>query len=259
MTKKFIVLILVIFLLGLAIAAPKKVDTLRDGFGLFGVDGKLITVDNKWFFKLDSDLEDDQGIIKAGMEVELLPASTLEKIIASAESHKERGYRLWGKVTAYKGKNYIFSNYFLPITEIKKADSEKQAGKAAAINDPNDTLAVPEELAAKLSARKVITTEELKQGLEIKTDSILADRTGFLEQRADGQMMFTLDGLGRNFPRISIRLMPCYFLENAEEKTAEEPDKLRFKIAGIVTRYKSENYLLLHRIVRIYNNGNFPG
>jgi hypothetical protein len=48
-------------------------------------------------------------------------------------------------------------------------------------------------------------------------------------------------------------------LESAEEKTANEPDKVRFKIAGIVTRYKGENYLLLHRIVRIYSNGNFPG
>jgi hypothetical protein len=236
----------------------KKADTLRDGFALTGVDGKLLSVDDKWFFKLDRDLEDDKGIIKAKSEIEFLPSSTLEKIITSSQNRTDNSYRLWGKVTTYKGKNYFFSIYFLPISEVKKSES-KQPGQPGAINDTNDALTVPEELVAKLSAQRVITTEELKEGLEIKTDSILADRTGFLEKRADGQMMFTLDGFGRNFPRISIRLMPCSFLEDAQEKQTKEPDRLRFKVAGVVTRYKGENYLLLHRIVRIYNNGNFPG
>ncbi len=258
--KKPLIFCLVFILAGLATSTPKRSEVLREGFVFSGVDGKLIIGDGeKWFFKTDSDISDDQGTIEAGTEIELLASSALEKVTSGFKKGSESTYRIWGKIAAYNGKNFIFSFYFLPFTEVRQSQTspvgEKQ--KAEIINDPNDELSVPDDLVEKLSARKIIRTEELKKGLEIKADSILADRTGFLSWDDNGDVAFVLDGLGRNVPRISIKLLPCYFLQLAEHKQAYALEKLRFKVAGVVTRYKGENYLLLHRIRRVHSHGNF--
>ena len=56
-----------------------------------------------------------------------------------------------------------------------------------------------------------------------------------------------------------IILLPCQALENAlsEQKNKNEP--VRLKVAGIVTKYQDNLYLLLQRTSRVYSNGNFPG
>ena len=46
-------------------------------------------------------------------------------------------------------------------------------------------------------------------------------------------------------------------LELTELTQAAIPQPVRFKIAGLVTKYKGEKYLLLHRANRVYNHGNF--
>ena len=261
MAKKLVTISLVFILAGLTVSAPRRSKLLRDGFAFSGVDGKLLADDNdRWFFKPDSDISDDQGTVKTGTEIELLPSSALEKVITGIKKGSTDTYRIWGKVTAYNEKNYIFVIYFLPFTEVRQPQTSRkdEKRKAEIINDPNDALTIPKELAEKLAIRKVIRTEELKKGLEIKTDSILADRTGFLSLDKAGNTVFVLDGLGRNIPKISIKLLPCNFLQTAESKQTLALEKLRFKIAGIVTKYENENYLLLHRVQTIYSYGNFP-
>jgi len=92
---------------------------------------------------------------------------------------------------------------------------------------------------------------------ELKRDSILADRTAFLSKKDDGQLVFVLDALGRNVRPVSLWLLPCEVLELAEYRQSAEPEPVRFKIAGIVTKYKGENYLLLQKATRIYSHQNF--
>jgi hypothetical protein len=43
----------------------------------------------------------------------------------------------------------------------------------------------------------------------------------------------------------------------AEITRAAIPEPVRFKIAGVVTKYKGEKYLLLQKATRIYGHGNF--
>lgn len=69
--------------------------------------------------------------------------------------------------------------------------------------------------------------------------------------------MFVLDALGRNVRPVSLRLLPCEALELAELAQSVIPEPVRFKIAGIVTKYKGEKYLLLQKATRIYSHGNF--
>jgi hypothetical protein len=236
---------------------------LRDGFGLTGVDGELSSVNGKWFFRFDSEVSDDAGQIDAGAVVELLPSTALEKITTDAQKRAEASYRLWGNVTKYKGSNFIFPIYFLPISaaegQIKpegSSTSQQQKAKIA-INEPNDELAMPEEIVGKLKTRRILRHEELKMGLQLKQDSILADRTALLDKRADDQSEVILDAIGRNIPQISFRLLPCEVLERAQREQSVEADPVRFKIAGILTQYKGEYYLLLQKAIQAYSHGNF--
>jgi hypothetical protein len=275
---------------------------LRDGFVMNGVDGNLIgpDSDNVWFFKLTSDVNDSRTVIKAGTKLELLPSSVLEKMNADEKTRTTTAYRIWNSiVTKYKGKNFIFPGYFMPLSKTEKIkqkpSKESQNGpqepnqiesmqpreQQLELDEPNDILSMPEEIIKKLRARREkptvsgqpiadsneasagklqpATKEKLPdvQSHVRSTDSVYVDRTGFLIKNDDGQFVFVPDALGRNVQNLSFRLLPCTILELTELKQAAEPDKVRFKIAGIITEYKGDNYLLLEKATRAYSYGNF--
>ncbi len=257
---------------------------LPDGFGLMGVDGKLAGKDgtDKWFFEFDADVSNQLGQINAGTRLEVLPSSALEKMIANLQQHPDvspvrskspevaaeptvqtsngASYRLWGKVTKYGRTNYIFADYFLPISEVTKpkpaTTQESQQAVEITINEPNDELAMPEEIIARLQSRKIIRVEQLGKGLELKQDSILADRTGFI-RRSGRKFVFSFDALGRNIETIQLQLLPCKVFEWAHGRRMVETEPMRFKVAGIVTKYKGQYYLLLQRAIKVHSYGNF--
>jgi len=266
MPKKFIILTLAAVLISVfadatATAHPKKPRPLTDGFVLAGVDGELTGSDSndKWFFKLDSDVSDDKGgAAEAGTKLQLMPSATLEKMLANTKERSNTTYRLWARVTNYKGKNFLFPIHFLAISKIESPQPQpiQQQEIHSAINDPNDALTIPPELLEKLQTRKIVRVEQLRKGVELKQDSILADRTAFIIG-ADDDVVLTLDALGRNIQGVSIHLLPCRTLEMAQLAQANELDPVRFKVAGILTQYKGRYYLLLQRAIRTYSHGNF--
>ncbi|MHC4642608.1 MAG: hypothetical protein ACYS32_13260 [Planctomycetota bacterium] len=297
MDKKLKILFLTLFM-GVVITtsgfgATQKSQTLvRDGFVLTGVDGKLVphesnevspeSAQDRWFFEFDADFSNGRGLVGAGTRLELLPSSVLERMIADVNNNPDASYRLVGRVTRYRGKNFVFPTYFLPIAKTKKpqiltSQKSPRQEKQPTINDPNDVLTIPKELIEKLPDRKTRIdlrkrgqdTEETKPGDKRKSrpiqDSILADKCGFIHDKGhkiEGtwrQARFVPDALGRKESRISLRLLPCQALEQAQRKQSAEPDVMRFKTAGIVTKFKGNDYLLLQRVTRVYSHGNFPG
>ncbi len=295
MGKKPVILTLALFISCAAFGAgTARKSLLRDGFILAGVNGKLTRQDSndgcqRWFFELDSQLSDDKGRVKAGASLELLPSATLEKITADAQKRSTKNYVLWGKVTKYENTNFIFPIYFLPFSKIKPSPSPtptsqkpRQKEPELTINEPNDELAIPQEIMAKLKTTQILRTGKLtpaqdaafainrkmetrqpQKRLELKHDSILVDRTGFIrdsghQARGTGyEVSFVLDALGRNVRQTSFGLLPCEALERAQLKQSAEVDPLRFKIAGILTQYKGIRYLLLERARRVYSHQNF--
>ena len=275
---------------------------LRDGFFLSGVDGKLIGSDSNdvWFFELSQDVNDYRAVAKAGTRLELLPSSTLDRMVADAGKRSTPTYRLWNaEVTKYKGKNFIFPRYFLPLrekedkkpkTEDGKEDTEDEQSRVEGIpppnrgqdardtsevvvDEPNDILAVPPEIIERLKARRERpTTTSLRQIMDsnevpaVETpsytrgaDSVFVDRTGFLIEQEDGGLIFTPDALGRNVQRLSLRLSPCEILELTERTQSAGIEPVRYKIGGILTTYKDKKYLLLRKATRTYSHGNFGG
>ena len=266
---------------------------LRDGFFLSGVDGKLIGSDSNdvWLFELSEDVNDYRAVAKAGTKLELLPSSALEKMIADAKTRTAPDYRLWNAdVTKYEGRNYLFPRYFLPLRKkvgrerkTEETNTKPEAGPRTsepntlevAIDEPNDVLAVPPEIIERLKAKRKrpITTSlrEIMDSNEVSTgeslsedrfyasgaDSVFVDRTGFLVKRNDGEFVFKADALGWNVQRLSLKLLPCEVLELTEREQSAELEPMRFKVAGILTKYKDEKYLLLQKATRIYSYGNF--
>ena len=108
----------------------------------------------------------------------------------------------------------------------------------------------------KLRPKRVVNLAKLKKVVEVEGDVTLANRTGFVagDERAKA---FKIDALGRNIEDISFELLPCETLEYTERKIAENDLRQRYKVAGIITKYKGRFYLLLQRAVRTYSHGNF--
>jgi len=304
-------------------AGKARQSLLWDGFVLRGVDGRLTTglssrtsqtapdgpapisghqagrgskpnpCGSGWFFELGSDVIDYRVLLKAGTRLELLQSATLEKMTAGVNGPS---VRLWGRVTKYKGENFIFPMYFLPLTKIVKPQSQTpdalhkpqqqedrladepladEGGRQPAINEPNDILEIPQEIIEKLNTRRAgmadsgqriadgerFPTNDLQTTAEnrksLNADSVLADRTALLVKQDDGQLVFVLDALGRNVQQVSLRLLPCEALELTEGRQSAVPEPVRFKIAGIKTAYKGQHYLLLQKATRVYSHRNF--
>ncbi|MBA7477401.1 hypothetical protein ES707_12810 [subsurface metagenome] len=254
---------------------------------MMGVDGQLIGPDSNdvYFFQLISDVNDYRVVVKAGTRLELLPSLALEKMIDVAKKRPAAIYRLWnGRVTKYRGRNFIFPNYFLPLMKAEKPESKtsQQREQKLALDEPNDVLAMPPEVMEKLRAireKASHSAQPIADGNEISmdksraaaeegklpdarsyaqsVDSVFVDRTAFLVERDDGRFVFVPDALGRNVQKLSLHLLPCAALELTEQKQTAEPEPVRFKIAGKMTKYKGDSYLLLERAIRTYSHGNF--
>jgi len=299
MGKKVAILILALFA-GTGSAAgsfgPEKTSQalLNDGFVLTGVDGKLSSSDGNdvWSFLFISDVNDGKARVGANTSLQLLPSSTLEKMTADMKERLGKDYRIWARVTKYKGRNFLFPVYFLPLSKAKDsalatpADANSaDISQAAQImpkptaNDPNGTLAIPKAIIDRLGDRPTVYRRQPEEPnsqdqnhQSIKQDYVLADRTGFISAGLPSPIRltyggltlprteFVLDGLGLTVQQSSFRLLPCQVLEQAELQSAAgglRADQIRLKIAGIVTEYKGDKYLLLQRATRVYSHGNF--
>lgn len=275
---------------------------LRDGFVLRGVDGRLSGPDSNdaWFFEIAADVNDFTDVLNAGAKLQMLPSSTLEEMIADGRMRSEMTFRLWnGRVTRYKGRNFIFPSFFLPLRQVKEPEPVAQPqpdepGDPAeeppvrerefepVARDPNDVLTIPIDLLEKLQAtRQTMAARERRIVDSNKTqatepnsaeedrwqseperysggsDTVLVDRTAFLVGRPDGGLVFMPDALGRNVGQLSLRLLPCEALELAELKRSADFEPVRFRIAGILTKYEDTDYLLLQKATPVYSHGNF--
>ena len=293
MIKKLTILILVFCIsagaLKSALSAGMTGKTLLpDGFMLRGIEGKLVSYDANegWFFEFDPAAIRNKEVLKAGTNLELLPSSALERMLADANDRSlapapfdrlragsvagaasatgaEANYRLWARVTKYKDRNFIFPEYFLPLGEAEPSrpstiqQSEEKARES--VFDPNDELGIPQQILEKLESRRTVRRQPTERRVAIKQNYVLANKTGLIRESGQGTKygVFVFDALGRNIQQTTIRLLPCQALELAEQQADAEPDPIRFRIAGIVTEYKGEKFLLLQQASRVYSHGNF--
>lgn len=257
---------------------------LREGFLYNGVNGTISRngETGRWNFAADTKLTDTRGVIKSGNALELLLSGCLENMIAEAGGNENTlSVKLWAKVTRYSNrnlidpdieeyeelvfdKNYLFPMLFIPMSDIERQPPARPAGDDAdaatnKIDNPAESSSdsiIPAEVMDKLKPRRLPNLAKLETSLKQHGDITIFDRTGFIRQTKAGKI-FELDGLGRGVDGVTFRLLNSETLERIERKLGDSPGKLRFRVAGIVTKYKGHYYLLLQRAARTYNNGNF--
>lgn len=220
---------------------------VSDGFMLDGIDGKITTQNGKWYFSVYEPTTDGRGFVTSPAQI--LPSSTLEKL-TSVVSEQSNSFRIWGKLTTYRDKNYVYPSYFLQITKVADSNAPQEE------SDANETKIIPDDALALLKPTRVINLAELKKPMGVEADGVLTDRAGFLRLSPEG-CYFAFDAVGRNVDLLQLPLLPCKELEEMEKQQAKSAFPLRFKIFAIVTKYQGKNYLLLQRAARLYSRGNF--
>jgi len=260
--RKPLALLITIALSSVVIAADGPDELLREDYVIAGLDGKLVEAGpDKWMFEFETPINNNgAGDIKAGLTIELLKSATLEKLVEDAKTRVDARYRLWGKVTKFEGKNYIFATYFLALRKMERPAEQQSVTEknSQAINAPNDILNIPDEIASKLQTSEVMPTMQGQEPLQLKQDTIFANRTGHVIEK-QGQYVFEPDGLGQGIEKLTLTLLPCQKLDEAMSQTRNEPNPVRFNVAGIITTFKGRQYLLLQRATRVYSYGNFGG
>jgi hypothetical protein len=228
-----------------------KPTPIRDGFMLDGIDGKITTQGDKWFFNVYEPTTDGKGFLTSPAQI--LPSSMLEKLTNVATS-QNNSFRIWGKLTTYNNKNYVYLSYFLQVVKVSKVDVN-EPNALPQHKDMNESQIIPDEALALLKPTRVINLTELRRPMGVESDGILADRTGFLEKSKEGSY-FGFDGMGRNIDLLQLPLLQCQILEQIEKEQKASAFPLRYKIFAIVTKYKNKNYLLLQRAAKMYAHGN---
>jgi hypothetical protein len=84
----------------------------------------------------------------------------------------------------------------------------------------------------------------------IREGTVLQNRVGRIARSADGsQVEFVFDADGQALSEPPVIILPNQWLYTMEQAAATVNRDLRFRITGMVTEYRSRNYVLLDKVV----------
>jgi len=242
---------------------------VSEGFMLSGIEGAVFYDDaqQNWYFELSSDVNDSFSRINAGTRLQLLCSAALDKLCFDVNERSEPKYRLWGRITKYKKQNFIYPSFSFPLGKINSSEPEvaseqtntveEKLEQQVKINEPEDSIVIPENVLEKISGRKIVRTGPVREQMDFQVDTIISDRRAVLEKTSDEDFVFVLESIGRNINEVSLKVLPSQALELAEQIQTSVSEKVHFKISGLLTKYKGEHYLLLQRVSRVYSFQNF--
>lgn len=92
---------------------------------------------------------------------------------------------------------------------------------------------------------------------DLKESAMIVDRVGRLVYDPDEQMwMFAFESDASHLTEAPIALLPCQLLEVMEKRTYQSTRRVKFRISGRVTKYQNRNYLLLRKLLLVFEQGN---
>ena len=251
--------LLVVVLLTATEAAVKS-PVLREGLALAGTEGvckkELQQNLERWVFYPSAAIVDGKTVLPAETGLEILPSAGLAQIRSFAGD--KTLVKVWAVLTAYRGRNFLFPLYALPLTTAyKPAESpQKQIEPAAVSSDPNRSPVIPSEILKLLKPAGRVDLARIAQSAAPKGDSALVGKTGLISV-LHNSVVFNPDGFGKKTENVFYSLLPCQTLERTQERLGRAFARQRFNVSGIVTVHDGRRYLLLYRTERTYTNGNF--
>jgi hypothetical protein len=246
-----------------------QAELVSEGFMLSGIEGAVFFDNTKqnWYFELSSDVNDSFSRINAGTKLQLLCSAALEKLCFDVNERAEPNYKIWGRITKYNGQNFIYPSFSFPLGKIDPSESEvvseqtnnvkEKPEQQVGVNESEDAIVIPENVLEKLSSRKIVRTETVREQIDVQLDTIISGRRAVLEKTSDEDFVFVLESIGRNISNVSLKVLPSQALELAEQIQASVSEMVHFKISGLLTKYKGEQYLLLQKASRVYSYQNF--
>jgi hypothetical protein len=288
-------------------AQPAARQPLPETALLDRADGRLLHLDanDVWLFELTTEVKMADGdakrkdaragtqyLLPAGTRFVLLPSPKLERLTVDVNERAAPRYRLWARITRYKGKNYLFPTYYLPLSKFKSGPPEAPAEEpapaptgpapqAAAPNAPG--LTVPPEILEQLQKQPPLPgprkSPEAAPAVPVPPERVIADCIGRIEsmqsslpgcQPSPGLrppasansltgLVFVPYALGWNVSNVRYELLPSAALEETLQKQTRAGDPVRVNVAGLIAEFKGKKYLLLQRAAVVYNYGNFSG
>ena len=136
------------------------------------------------------------------------------------------------------------------------AAKKKKARKKPAPEPDGPASILPDDVMEMLKPERTVNLAKRKEIIAVEGDKMLVDRIGFV-QLDGGQKDFSIDSVGLKAEDISYKLLPCQVLQRTETAITNSPLRQRYRIAGILTKYNNNYYLLHQRYVRSYNHQNF--
>jgi hypothetical protein len=181
-------------------AQPAARKLLPETAVLERVDGKLLHVDanDTWLFELTMEVKTPEYRLPTGTRFVLLPSGTLGRLVADVNDRVAPHYRISARVTLYRGKNYLFPTYYLPLSKFKEdkgpeeQEQKPEAGQPnpqSAIRHPQSKepeLAIPPEVLEKLKKQRPLRgprkgAETETKPIEVPPERVLVDGVGLLE------------------------------------------------------------------------------
>ncbi len=215
----------------------------------------------------------------------VLPSKALEQIESEIARTPGATFRVSGETTVYDDRAFILLKK-VSIVRARRPSPPKRTGdeggtssdvrppasKPAEKPHPSSPDAIIRELRRDLPGRPILLPSERQEirrapsvaptarveQLEEDRGEMRIDRLVTVKGDPKGEWMearFEADNTLQDQP---LRLLPCKLLTEAERIVSEEERKIiRLRISGVITEYKNHRYLLLRKVIREREMGQF--
>ena len=86
---------------------------------------------------------------------------------------------------------------------------------------------------------------------------MIVGRVGRLVYEPDEQMwLFAFESDASHLTEAPIGLLPCQLLEVMEKAIYQSARRVKYRVSGRVTKYQKRNYLLLRKVLLVFERGN---
>jgi hypothetical protein len=231
---------------------------LPEGFVLNGTDGLAVSEPNGWTFTADGDMVYLKTTLPAGSPLPILFSSGLEHIRSYAKEENKTRVKIWGILTSYEKKNFLFPIQVIALSASSTKPPEPLPAHPIDPNAMDKTVSdvIPSEIMKILRSQNKVDLAKMSETMNMgSTDFALIGKTGYITTTEE--KLFIPDSFGRKVERGRLPLLPCLTLEDTEKDLSRAMGRHRYNISGIVTTYNGRQYLLPYRAVRTYSNGNF--
>ena len=263
-----------------------------------GLDGSGISAVGGQGAEPEQTVPDARGDDPLSRPMEILPNKWLTTMLKfSGENHDwSVSFRVSGKVTAYQDRNYIMLSQVAAEHLFGRREAEPE-DKSAVRSGPlaangtgaNQTTAQggegaappPQKLRQALMnlprirplamANEQANTGDRKGGQSNpnqasasegiwKDGHTIVDRVGRLAfDPDDDRWLFAFEADSMSLAEPPVTLLPCQLLEKMEKETQRSGRPIKFRVSGEITRYQRQNYMLLRKVLLVYDQGNLGG